>query len=258
MNIFDIKGETEHVSEVNKPIGSIIIYTTADITELTDEKINLQVQKNGNNLEITGGNVYLRDLVQVATMGQDALGFNKTLECKLQAMVELCNHGAIHLEDKDLIRIQLSDLNPENRYIIDGIEEPWTSNEVYKYEQKSMNTEHREMDFNTKSFDSCVFSNDEKIYEVVLNFDNGHIAKYTPRELRAMGENLDPIAKVNIDGTVTSSFENNIQLPLKGIDMVTIRKNQGSIVNFLMRHDVTQQYHAPVAHSQNVKLVKHA
>jgi hypothetical protein len=228
------------VKEVNKSIGTITIQTSKKMSELDKEKINIQIQRaNGDNIEITNGNIPLKEYLMLGTMGDDAIGCNIAQKLAVKASIELVEHtmSAIHLFDKDLIRISLTGLDSKATYIIDGHEAPLTTTDVYTFERKSMNSEHENMDFDVAGSDSCVITDSKSITEINLRFDNGNVVKTNPEELRQLGENLDPIAQVNLDGTVTASFDSHLQMPLKGIVSVNIRKEQGEIVSLLLRHD---------------------
>lgn len=242
MRIFDTTNlkVTEKVIEVNKGFGSLTIQTSKSISALLNEKINIQIQRaNGDNIEITNGNVPLREYVILGTIGDDAIGCNKSLQLAVKATIELveAQMSAIHLYEKDLLRISLTGLESKETYIIDGHEAPLTTDSVLTFERKAMNSEHENMDFNVSGYDACLITNKATISELNLRFDNGNVVKTTLEELRALGESFDPIAQVNLDGTVTSSFDDYLQLPLKGIVNINIRKEQGDIVNLFLRHD---------------------
>lgn len=224
---------------VNKAIGSIVLYSSLAIDELTKETINVQVERaNGSNIDVTNGSVPLKEFILCATYGDDAITSNGNFGFQTVAVIELCEHGGIHLFEKDQIKINLGNLNVSATYIVDGIEEPITSQDLYRYERKSMNSEHVNTDFDVRGFDTCVMTDDESIEEVNYTFDNGQTVKYTPRELRALAVDADPIAYVKTDGTVASSFVGLLQLPLKGVNNINVRKSQGVLVNLLLRHDV--------------------
>ncbi len=62
--------------------------------------------------------------------------------------------------------------------------------------------------------------------------------KHSMRELRAVTQDIDPVAYVKNNGQVVPSFVGYLQFPLKGIVSVNVRKNSGSVVKFFMRKDV--------------------
>lgn len=242
MRIIDTTGKLlkEVTQEVNKAIGSITIKTSLTFAELDKEKINIQIQRaNGDNVELTNGNVPLKEYLALGTMGDDAIGSDVRNKLNTKATVELVEDdmSAIHLYDKDLIRVSLTGLDTKSTYIVDGHEAPLTTNTVITMERKSMNSEHENMDFDVAGYDACVITDKSSIDEINLRFDNGAVVKTNPTELRDLHESFDPIAQVKIDGTVLPSFDDLLQLPLKGIVSVNIRKTQGDIVSLLLRHD---------------------
>lgn len=224
---------------VNKAIGSIVLYTDLAIDNLDKETINIQVERaNGSNIDVTNGSVPLKEFILCATYGDDAITSNIKIGAQTVAVLELCEHGGIHLFEKDQIKINFNNLQTKAFYLVDGIEEPITSQDLYRYERKSMNSEHVNTDFDVRSFDTCVMTDDDSIEEVNYTFDNGQTVKYTPRELRALAVDADPVGYVTADGTVRSSFDNLLQLPLSGVVNINVRKSQGTLVNLLLRHDV--------------------
>lgn len=242
MRILDTTGKNlkEVTQEVNKAIGSITIKTSLKFSALDKEKINVQIQRaNGDNVELTNGNVPLKEFIALGTIGDDAIGSDAKLKLDTKATVELVEDdmSAIHLYDKDLIRISLTGLTQAATYIIDGHEAPLTTNSVITVERKSMNSEHENMDFDVAGYDACVITDKVSIEEINLRFDNGAVVKTNSTELRDLHDAFDPIAQVNMDGTVTPSFLDLLQLPLKGIVSINIRKTQGDIVSLLLRHD---------------------
>jgi hypothetical protein len=232
---------TEKVVEINKAVGSLTIYTSKKLDELVNEKINIQIQRanGGDNIEITNGNVPLKEFLVLASMQEDAIGASKAMKMEVQATVELTEHDAtaIHLYEKDILKVTLVGMDAAAEYIIDANESPLTTDDIYTYNRKSMNSEHENMDFDVTGFDACTITDKASIYEINLRFENGAVVKTNSRELRAQGEALDPIAQVCMDGTVVPSFEDLLQLPLKGVVSINIRKTQGDIVSLLMRHD---------------------
>lgn len=232
---------TEKVIEVNKSIGALTFRCEVPLETLATEKINIQIQRsNGDNVEITNGNIPLKDFLVLGTMFANAMGCDKVNAYAVKATVALTEVilGSVHLHEKDILRIALIGLDATKVYEIDGHEAPITTDDVFSYERKAMNSEHENMDFEVRGYDACVISADASITEINLRFDNGIVVKTNVAELQDLGEDSDPIAQVNLDGTVTSHFTSLLQLPLKGIVSLNIRKNQGAIVNLLLRHDV--------------------
>lgn len=243
MKIFSTKVDkvTEKVIEVNKGIGALTFRTQKNLNALNSEKINIQIQRsNGDNIEITNGKVPLKDFLVLGTMNENAIGCDPINELAVKATIALVEHEmcSIHLHEKDLLRIEFTGLDVTQIYELDGHEAPLSTDDIYSYQRKSMNSEHENMDFDVAGYDCAIITDDQTINEINLKFDNGAVVKTTPAELRDLQESVDPIAQVNLDGTVLASFEDFIQIPLKGILSINIRKEQGEIINLLMRHDV--------------------
>lgn len=232
---------SEKVIEVNKSIGAITLSCEKPLEELVNEKINIEIQRsNGDNVPITNGNIPLKDFLVLGTMFDGAIGCDKRNSYAVKATISLTEVplASIHLHEKDLLKIALTGLDKLKTYVVDGHEAPNTTDDVYSYERKSMNTEHENMDFDVKGYDAVVITNKDSISEINLRFDNGVVVKSTPKELRDMQEQVDPIAQVLLDGSVLSSFDSLLQLPLKGVVSINIRKGQTDIINLLLRHDV--------------------
>ncbi|WP_162128199.1 hypothetical protein [Flavobacterium phycosphaerae] len=238
MQVLTNGGNTAQASvNINKGIGSLVFYSDLAFDALSNEKINLKIQRNGkDDIEITPGTVSLKEFILACTYGDDAI--TSSSDFATVCVLELCEHGAINLREKDLIVLTLSQLDDTKTYTFDGIEEPTFSDDVYQYQRKSMASEHENADFQTHGFDTLILTDHVSIEEVNYTFDNGMSCKYTLRELRALSQDNDPIAYVKNDGKVTASFANILQLPLKGVDKVNIKKAQGAIINLFMRHDV--------------------
>jgi hypothetical protein len=237
--------ETDKVStkiiEVKKGIGAITFKTSKTILELLDEKIDIEIQRaNGDNVQITKGIIPLKDFLVLGTMQENAIGCDVKLNLATKATVALTEHDmtAIHLHENETLLISFFGLDETEVYILDGHEAPLTTDDVYSYERKSMSSEQENIDFDVKGFDACVITDKSSISEINLRFDNGSVVKTTPSELRDLFEAFDPIAQVNLDGSVLASFTDLLQLPLKGIVSINVRKAQGEIINLLLRADV--------------------
>ncbi len=240
MEILNVTNTASAKAQVEKSIGSIVLMSTREFANFDTEKIRLFVERNGNNnIEITKGAVSLKKFVLCATYGDDAIG-SMTIGndvFKTCAVIELCEHGGIALRSNDKIKIELSDLSTSEKYLIDGIEEPVESSEIYTYEEKILATDNKVIDVNVKSFDTIVLDDLAEVSEIQYHYDNGQTCNYTSRELRALAQDVDPISHVKSNGTVVGSFTGVLQLPLKGVDKITVKKTANVVVNILMRHD---------------------
>jgi len=242
MNILDTTGVAETKAEIQKGIESIVLYTDRTVEELGQELISIQVERNGgSNIEITQGFVSLKRFLLASTFGDDAIGsfpasFPESF--KTVAVIELTDGGALVMGANDKLKIALKSLETTKRYVIDGIESPLSSDDVFMYEEKSIPDEQTNYDVNVKNFDILVMDDDANITELNFTHDNGVVTKHSMREIRATTQDIDPVAYVKNNGQVVPSFVGFIQMPLKGIVSINIRKNPGSVIKFFMRKDV--------------------
>lgn len=241
MNVINTAGinVTSKSVEISKSVGSLVFTLSKEFEELSAERIEITLQRaNNDNIRITDGAIPLKEFIMLGTMGDDAIGFGPD-NMKTQAVVELVDDdlSAVHLAEKDLLLIKLTGLTGNSVYRVDGVEAPLTSDEIFTYERKNMNSEHENMDFDVSKYDAAVITDKASITEINLTFENGHTVSTNPFELRACMEAADPIARVKSDGTVLTSFPDYLQLPLKSIVKVNIKKTIGDVVSVCLRHD---------------------
>lgn len=222
---------------LTKSISTIIIATNLEFAELINETIRVEVERaNGSNFEITKGSMLLTDFILANTYGEDAIVSDSVRGYKTIAVCEICNDGSIHLYEKDVIKIELKSLDATKTYVLNCLEEPQTSTQVYSFEHKSMAAEDTNKDFNVSGYDICVLDKSNTIEEINYTFDNGQVVKYTLFELEAMSKSIDPIALVKTNGTVASAYTGKIQLPLLAVSSLNIRKSQGTVLNLTLRN----------------------
>lgn len=236
--IINVTGVTEREVSVQKGIGALALYTTTKMDDISNEMISLQIERNGkSNIEITQGFVSLKSLLLACTYGSDAIGAMKP-NFETVAVIELAEMGAIELGAQDKFKIGLKGLDPDQTYILDGHEEPITSHEIFMYEEKIVPIDQANYDVNVEHYDILVINDDPNITELNFTHDNHVVTKHTLRELRAMSQDNDPVAYVQLDGRVQSSYNGFLQIPVKGMLSINVRKATGSIVKFFMRKDV--------------------
>lgn len=223
---------------LTKGISAFVIGTSRAFDALTTETIRVEIERaNGSNFEITKGTMALADFILATTYGEDAV--TSSADYETIAVCEIIAHGAIHLFEKDVIKVTLAGLKTTETYVLNGIEEPETGTEVYSFERKSMAPDDTNKDFNVAGFDILILDKSQDIEEINYTFDNGRTVKYTMFELEAMSSAIDPVAYVKKDGSVTSKFSTKIQLPLIAVNNVNIRKVQGTqVVSLILRNQL--------------------
>jgi hypothetical protein len=61
------------------------------------------------------------------------------------------------------------------------------------------------------------------------------VVKYLPFELEVMSRDVDPIQAINQDGTVSMGVDGRLSLPLHDVLSIEVNKQQGQIINFVVR-----------------------
>jgi hypothetical protein len=238
MEIFNSSGKNVTKSEVlpiTKAIGSILVSSSLSVDALTTEQIKVEVEKLSGNLEITKGFMSLKDFILLTTFNGDAVTSDETFETTAEC--EICEDGSIHLDEKDVIKIQLSGLKAAETYVLNVIEMPQTSNKVLALENKSMASDEKSKTFDVYDSDLVVIDNDSSIEELAYTFLNDVVVKYTLHELRVLSRSIDPVGYVKKDGTVKGLFAGKLQLPLFGVKSIEVRKTQGKIINLIVRKE---------------------
>lgn len=240
MEIYKATGlATTGIIPVTKSISTIIIASTLEYDELTTETIRVEVERaNGSNFEITKGSMNLKDFILANTYGDDAITSDAIRGYKIVAVCEICKDGSIHLFEKDVIKIELKGLDTTETYVLNCLEEPETSTEIYSFEHKSMAPEDTNKDFNVSGYDIAILDKHASIEEINYTFAGGNVVKYTLFELECMSKAIDPVAYVKTDGTVRSAFTGKIQLPLLAVSNLNIRKSQGTVINLTLRNHI--------------------
>ena len=244
MQILRAQNVAEIKAFVEKSIGSIVLYTTAQIDDLNLEKIRVFVDCDGvNNIQITKTAISLKAFVLACSYGTDAVtSFPPVVngdDFKTVVVLELAENGALKLGANAKLRIELSELDLGEVYVIDGIEEPYEVDAPFMFEDKRILADTKVIDIKTHNFDLCVIQNTDVITEVEYLYANGRKCTYTPRELKALSQDIDPIAYVQNNGKTQSGFTGMLQLPLMHVEEITIKKVPGTSIDLLFREDLT-------------------
>lgn len=219
---------------ITKGISSLILASSLALDEFLNEKISIYIERaNGNNV-ILANKVKIKDFILSSTYGTEAVQSDATF--KTIAVCELALEGAIFLAEKESIKIVLDDLRIANTYEIYGVEHAVSTNDLYIFEQKSIASEEFNKKIDVKGYDLAIVTMDDSISDVLYSFENGQTVKFLPFELKSLSVDVDPIQYVKQDGTVTQTIGNILALPLVHVDFIEVNKNQGSVINFLVRN----------------------
>lgn len=234
MELINVTGVTKtDLIREEKTFGALFIQTNCSIYDLTNETLTLYVQRgNGNNDDIAQ-QVPLIDIFLLGSFGQNENIF--TIDgTHIGCVVEVAKEGAIHLRDKESIRLKLESLKPAKDYIINGLEEPVTTPVLTKFQVVEIQSEASRNVTNVEGFDLVCISNVTELKELDMVWSNGNTTKYTLPELRAKSVTIDPVMQTAVDGTVKTWLSDKLVLPLVGVKELRILKTAGQIMKYTL------------------------
>lgn len=235
MKIKSITGVTK-VDEISitKSIGAVVIAVDGlSIDQLTTEKISIYIERaNGSNVYLAN-KIPVLDFILASSYGSEAVQSDSDYE--LIAICELSVGGGIFLAEKESIKIAFDGLDGTKTYDIYGIEEPTQTDVVAFFEQKTVASEEFSKKIDVDGFDLAIMTTHATIQDVIYRFENGKSVKYLPFELQTLSRDIDPIQAVK--GTaVMASIPNRLSLPLLHVDEIEVNKEQGAVINFVVRN----------------------
>ena len=223
---------------VSKSIGNLIIATDVAVGGFRIEKVTIYIERaNGNNVYLAN-KVDLASFILASTYGSSAVQSSK--DYKQIALCELAVDGGIFLDEKETLKIEFDGLDVTKKYDLFGVEEPEISNLLYFFENKSVSSEDTNKKIQLTEFDMMVLNNDDTISDISLTFANRQVIKYLPFELEILSKDIDPISvfgEVHGHGlsTVSLGYPRKLCLPLISVDFLEMNKEQGELVNFMVR-----------------------
>lgn len=237
----DVPFNSEVIS-VTKGFGALIIASSRNPQDMTEERISLYVEKATGNQYIAQ-DVLLKDFIGILTHQEDAIHYHNSF---YHSMCELTEDGGyIDLSENETIKIQFSKIMANDTYIIYGFEEPVATKELLKIERKVMASETLTQDFNLKGYDVISLENLPALSEIQLNWDNGTTTTHLPIEMETFVRSLDATTITgkkftNATGIIpicVSGYTERLIFPLKGIIGMKIKKETGVMLNMHLRID---------------------
>lgn len=234
MKITSITGVSKSPElNVTKSIGSLIVATSLQLSELSTEKVSIYIERaNGSNV-ILANKILLKDFILASTYGSEAVQSDSDYNCI--ALCEIANEGSIFLQEKESIKITLEDLISAEQYDLYGVEEPENTNQLYFFEQKTVGSEEFNKKVDVSGNDLAIMTKDSTIDDISYHFVNGQVVKYLPFELQTLSRDIDPIQAITPTATVLQSLSDRLCLPLVAVHAIELNKSQGQIINFLVR-----------------------
>lgn len=240
MNLMNVTNVASHIVTTDKEIGSLDFYFNEYFDNLTNEKINLRVERNGQNtIAITKTPVLLKHFIGLATYGRQAISSFPATHYepwKTACKVLLTLDGNIELSGNDKIIIEFTDLNPAINYVLDGCQHDDTNpddSEIVLYEEKILADYLKDTDINVDDYYQGVIEDSVNVKEFNVKYKSGNVIKMTPRELRMLAVDADPLAYVRQDGQVKSCYKGFLQFHVEDIISINVVKDANTQVTAL-------------------------
>ena len=240
MEIVVVTGKTKTEElRVTRAIGALGISMTQPFSALTNETITAYIERaDGNNTEILP-NISLAAFMAGSVSEAPAI-FQNALGCS--ALAEICENGAVVLQETEAIRIKLENLKSAVTYELHGIEYPQYSPETVKWSQKNLLAGETERKFNVEAEELAVIENPDGIRELSVTYQNGLTVRYTRKELDFLSRDLDPVKIVDSDATTLKGrtqydFPNFLNFPLVGVSAIDVKKTSESSIRIFLKND---------------------
>lgn len=235
MEILNITGvlKTQEL-KITKSVASLIIATTKSPDTIVNENITIWIERvNGSNVYICQS-AKLIDFLMLTNYGADAIQSTKTGLLTV-ALCELSKDGAVQLNEGESLKIKMESLTSTATYIINAVEDPLTTNDLYIFDRKTVGSEELIKSIDVTKVDLCVIDMHPTIKEISLKYDNGMLVKHTPFELRTMSRDIDPVFYIADDGAVSQGHSQKISVPLVGVTAIEFVKDAGAVIEITTR-----------------------
>ena len=224
---------------VTRPIGALVIGMSQPFSALSNETITAFIERaNGNNTEICT-DFPLSAFMALSTAGGEAIFQDDT---HTRSLCEICEEGAINLQETEAIKIKLDGLKSGVTYTINGLEYPATSNSVVRLTRKNILDGETEKRYEVSEQELMIIEGIDNILEMNVSFANGTTCKYVPEEIKAISRDFDAIKSVKVGMSPSASYDlpNLVTYHLVAVNSVDIKKKSVGAVTLYLKNDVTQ------------------
>lgn len=240
MEIYNQTGKTKSDElRVTRAIGALGIAMSQPFSALTNESITVYIERaDGNNTEILP-NISLKAFMAGSVSEAPAI-FQDANGCS--ALAEICENGAVVLQETEAIRIKLENLKAGVNYELHGIEYPQYSPESVQWSRKNLLIGETERKLTVAQEELAVIENPDGVTEMNVAYENGLTVKYTRKELDFLSRDLDPVKIVDSDSTTLKGrtqydFPGMLNFPLVGVVSLDIKKTSESAVQIYLKND---------------------
>lgn len=192
-------------------------------------EMNLQKQ-NGTDTQTLIQSLPLRDLAEICTHNDGVVRiFKSGANTVVSFTIEICNNGALHLDDNSKLLFALSNVPATTSLTVDGLDHPVNTPLYIKYESKFVNAlVSKDFSIDAAYAIALPIGN---LKALELTYTNGKNVKFSKREVeQVLAMSQDPI--YNLDGLITVGYGKYAVLSCE--DVITARVTLDSSTNFYL------------------------
>lgn len=243
MKIIDTSAtkQTSAVVELQKPIGSVLFGSSFPVDKLSKETINIRIIRpnKGEPILIHNEDIPLSAYLLASTMSGNPIGSNAHRRFETQCIIPLTIGGNIPLSDNDVIRFEVKGMSKEATYVFEGIQASYNGIHAMTYVKKNAPKDNTNVDFAVQGYDLGVLALTDDITSVDIRYTNGFLSSLSIEEFKDLLNRTHGVAHIKIDGTLALSFFEYVQIPLVGISMLTIKKDEArAVTNIYLRNNL--------------------
>lgn len=224
---------------VTRAIGAIGVKMSQAFSALTNETIDVYIERADGDNTIIIPNLSLKAILAGSVSEAPAIFQN---ENGCSALVEVCENGALMLNDTESVRIKMDGLKSGVTYELHGIEYPQYSAESVVWSKKNLLVGEADRKIDVSGQELMVIENPDGILEAQFTYTTGLTVKYTRVELDFISRDLDPVKIVDSDPTTLKGrtqfdFDGMLNFPLVGVNEIDFRKDDGVQVKIYLKND---------------------
>ncbi|WAC02509.1 hypothetical protein N7U66_02000 [Lacinutrix neustonica] len=213
---------------ITKSTGAILIGCSKPLSDLTNERITIHIEKEGGNSELHT-NVLLRHFIAESLYGDGNLKQTTVgVDVSFIALCELGRNGSIPLGVNESIKVAISTLEAAETYKVFSLEYPQIAESIFYSEKNTILNDETSRSFNVSNSRMMTIEGWQFTRDTTFTFINGHRVKYTREELEMITFDLESSLGVDItNGQNVNAIGDALVLSLEGVVQIDFEKIKG-------------------------------
>lgn len=201
---------------ISKSTGTLIYECSKNFDALTNEKITIWVEREGQN-QYLATNILLKDFIYLC-VGSEESHIQAGIGGGNIAVLDIGIEAAITIAEGERLKIKLDGLIATDTHIISYVEDYESSLGYREFEYKSVPAGERDKTFDVSEHETVLIKNDNSITEVGVTYAGAKERRFSMYELMALSREHLSITVIKSDGTVKSGDQNYLLLPATFIE----------------------------------------